>query len=50
MRQVNGVVHSLARASPCHPSLHIHHNIPFCIDSLINNEKLYAYFSIEKEG
>jgi hypothetical protein len=39
-RQANGVAHSLAKAAPSHANLHINHNIPFCIDSLINNEKL----------
>ncbi|XP_024634702.1 uncharacterized protein [Medicago truncatula] len=39
-RQVNGVAHSLAKEALHHASLHIHLNIPHCISSLINNEKL----------
>ena len=39
-RQVNGVAHSLVKEALHHTSLHIHLNIPHCISTLINNEKL----------
>ena len=39
-RQANGVAHSLAKEAPYNASFHIYHNIPHCISTLINNEKL----------
>ncbi|XP_024630813.1 uncharacterized protein [Medicago truncatula] len=39
-RQANGVAHSLAREALSHASFHLHLNIPHCITTLINNERL----------
>jgi len=39
-RQTNNVAHSLARKALHHASFQFHLNIPHCIHTLINNEKL----------
>jgi len=39
-RQANGVAHNLAMEALTHASLQVHLNIPHCITTLINNEKL----------
>ena len=39
-RQANNVAHSLAKEAPHNAHLHIYHNTPHCISTLISNEKL----------
>lgn len=39
-RQANSVAHSLDSEALSHASFQLHLNIPYCITSLINNEKL----------
>jgi len=39
-RQTNGIAYSLAKKAPHNTSLHIYHNTPRCISTLINNKKL----------
>ena len=40
MRQANDVADSLAKEAPRNASIHIYHNTPHCISTLINNKKL----------